>query len=168
MCTVLLPPGDNPIAINKYIIRWHVFSISAAFIFLFSFILKFSEHFSMLLTDFALYFKRLRGRISNLIIKTKKRHIALTSGSSLKILCEILKSVLSQKLRDKVSSDRRMSAFTLQLVSCFGTKWEIVINGLAKMHTHLSRSSSFQSYFAWWSHGDINSHDRHQPIAVSA
>ena len=76
----------------------------------------------MLLTDFALYFKRLRGRISNLIIKTKKRQIALTSGSSLKTLREILKSVLSQELREKVPSDRRMSAFTLQLVSCFGTK----------------------------------------------
>jgi len=57
----------------------------------------------MLLTDFP-YFKCLRGRISNLIIKTKKRQIALTRGSSLKILCEILKSVLSQELRDKVSS----------------------------------------------------------------
>jgi len=24
MCTVLLPPGDNPIAVNKYIISYHV------------------------------------------------------------------------------------------------------------------------------------------------
>jgi len=23
MCTVLLPPGDNPIAVNKYIISYH-------------------------------------------------------------------------------------------------------------------------------------------------
>jgi len=23
MCTVLLPPGDNPIAVNKYIIPYH-------------------------------------------------------------------------------------------------------------------------------------------------
>jgi hypothetical protein len=76
----------------------------------------------MLLTDFPLYFKRLRGRILNLIIETKKRQTALTSGSSLEILCEILKSVLSQELRDKVSSDRRMSTFTLHLVSCFSTK----------------------------------------------
>jgi hypothetical protein len=24
MCTVLLPPGDNPIAVNKYIISYHI------------------------------------------------------------------------------------------------------------------------------------------------
>jgi hypothetical protein len=24
MCTVLLPPGDNPIAVNKYIISYHM------------------------------------------------------------------------------------------------------------------------------------------------
>jgi len=24
MCTVLLPPGDNPIAVNKYIISYHL------------------------------------------------------------------------------------------------------------------------------------------------
>jgi len=23
MCTVLLPPGDNPIAVNKYIVSYH-------------------------------------------------------------------------------------------------------------------------------------------------
>jgi len=28
MCTVLLPPGDNPIAVNKYIISYHKVSIS--------------------------------------------------------------------------------------------------------------------------------------------
>jgi len=26
MCTVLLPPGDNPIAVNKYIISYHIIS----------------------------------------------------------------------------------------------------------------------------------------------
>ena len=25
MCTVLLPPGDNPIAVNKYIISYHMY-----------------------------------------------------------------------------------------------------------------------------------------------
>jgi len=24
MCTALLPPGDNPIAVNKYIISYHI------------------------------------------------------------------------------------------------------------------------------------------------
>ena len=24
MCTVILPPGDNPIAVNKYIISYHI------------------------------------------------------------------------------------------------------------------------------------------------
>jgi hypothetical protein len=32
MCTVLLPPGDNPIAVNKYIISYHI--ITYHFIFL--------------------------------------------------------------------------------------------------------------------------------------
>jgi len=27
MCTVLLPPGDNPIAVNKYIISYHIIEI---------------------------------------------------------------------------------------------------------------------------------------------
>jgi len=27
MCTVLLPPGDNPIAVNKYIISYYIISI---------------------------------------------------------------------------------------------------------------------------------------------
>jgi len=26
MCTVLIPPGDNPIALNKYIISYHITS----------------------------------------------------------------------------------------------------------------------------------------------
>jgi len=26
MCTVLLPPGDNPIAVNKYIVSYHIIS----------------------------------------------------------------------------------------------------------------------------------------------
>jgi len=26
MCTVILPPGDNPIAVNKYIISYHIIS----------------------------------------------------------------------------------------------------------------------------------------------
>jgi len=26
MCAVLLPPGDNPIAVNKYIISYHIIS----------------------------------------------------------------------------------------------------------------------------------------------
>jgi len=28
MCTVLLPPGDNPIAVNKYIISYHIWYMS--------------------------------------------------------------------------------------------------------------------------------------------
>ena len=28
MCTVLLPPGVNPIAVNKYIIPYQIFSIN--------------------------------------------------------------------------------------------------------------------------------------------
>jgi hypothetical protein len=28
MCTVLLPPGDNPIAVNKYIISYHIFTLN--------------------------------------------------------------------------------------------------------------------------------------------
>jgi len=27
MCTVLLPPGDNPILVNKYIISYHMSSV---------------------------------------------------------------------------------------------------------------------------------------------
>jgi len=27
MCTVLLPPGDNPIAVNKYIISYYIICI---------------------------------------------------------------------------------------------------------------------------------------------
>jgi hypothetical protein len=27
MCTVLLPPADNPIAVNKYIISYHIIFI---------------------------------------------------------------------------------------------------------------------------------------------
>jgi len=28
MCTVLLPPGDNPIAVNKYIISYQYYKIA--------------------------------------------------------------------------------------------------------------------------------------------
>jgi len=31
MCTVLLPPGDNPIAVNKYIISYQMFVIKFIF-----------------------------------------------------------------------------------------------------------------------------------------
>jgi len=34
MCTVLLPPGDNPIAVNKYIISYIYRLVIGAFIFL--------------------------------------------------------------------------------------------------------------------------------------
>jgi len=28
MCTVLLSPGDNPIAVNKYIISYHILKVN--------------------------------------------------------------------------------------------------------------------------------------------
>jgi len=31
MCTVLLPPGDNPIAVNKYIISYHIINNGRVF-----------------------------------------------------------------------------------------------------------------------------------------
>ena len=34
MCTVLLPPGDNPIAVNKYIISYHKIRLVEAELFM--------------------------------------------------------------------------------------------------------------------------------------
>ena len=44
MCTVLLPPGDNPIAVNKYIISYHTILSSSSGLLtnrLFKYIIKF-------------------------------------------------------------------------------------------------------------------------------
>jgi len=45
MCTVLLPPGDNPIAVNKYIMPYYIICVTNTVLLLFHYYCYYYYHY---------------------------------------------------------------------------------------------------------------------------